>query len=82
MFTPKPVQTKPGVELESNLSFLTMDLSSSVPSAAIPVSTLKSLPEKSISIKGYVAEVMVTGSNSKDNYAGNYNHTTYFVKVC
>lgn len=72
---------KQGLQIEQSLAFLNYDISSSVKSACIPVSSLKSLPERLVSVKGYVAEIMVTSSFGKDNFTSNYNHTTYFVKV-
>lgn len=69
------------MQLENSLAFLSLDLSGSVESAMIPATMLKSLPERMVNVKGYVAEVMATSSNNRDSYGGNYSHTTYFVKV-
>lgn len=46
-----------------------------------PVSMMKSLPERLVNVKGYVAEVMATSNNNQNNYGSNYNHSTFFVKV-
>lgn len=81
-FDPRPAQTKPGLKIEASLSFLNFDVSTRISSVCIPLTSLKQLPERMISVKGYVAEVMATSSNNRDsNFKNVYNHTTYFVKV-
>lgn len=50
-------------------------------SPLIPVASLKSLPERVVNLKGYVAEVMLTNNQNQGNYGSNYSHSTYFVKV-
>ena len=69
------------MQLESSLAFLSLDLSGSVESAMIPTTMLKSLPERMVNLKGYVAELMVTSSFQQNNHGSNYSHTTYFIKV-
>lgn len=69
------------MQLESSLAFLNFDLSAATDSALIPATGLKSLPERQVNVKGFVAEVVVITSNNQGSYAGNYSHTTYFVKV-
>ena len=71
------------MQLENSLSFLNFDLSGSVHSAMIPVASLKSMPERLVNVKGFVAEIMAANNNNnnQNNYGSNYSHTTFFVKV-
>jgi hypothetical protein len=69
------------MRLEGDISFLTFDLSSRISSVCIPLASLKQLPERQVTVRGFVAEVMATSSYGKDNFGSNYSHTTYFVKV-
>ena len=79
LFYTRPVLTKASTQMSQALSFLSFDISQSISSPCVPIHAIKKFQDKTITVRGFVAEVKQAENQNSEQYSN--SHSTFFLKV-